>query len=194
MLEAMNPVAERGSTSRAFLWTLVAVFGVALATFAYQASGPGPMQFAAGHRVALSDYRGGDPTGVPAALRSATLLSAGSTSRGLRTAWPAIPPGAAQPSPAAGRLCCRSGRCTRRTSPRTATPASAGIRMRIFSMPCTRESGPAAPGSIRRCPTPATRICPTPMRWRSRHIFFRCSPCTHPRWPTAWHFRSISAP
>ncbi len=77
MLEAMNPVAERGSTSRAFLWTLVAVFGVALATFAYQASGPGPMQFAAGHRVALSDYRGGDPTGVPAALRSATLLERG---------------------------------------------------------------------------------------------------------------------
>ncbi len=39
--------------------------------------GPGPTAFAGGTRVALADYHGGDPTGVPAELRSAGLLQRG---------------------------------------------------------------------------------------------------------------------
>ena len=31
-------------------------------------TGPGPMDFAGGHRVALADYHGADPTGAPPAL------------------------------------------------------------------------------------------------------------------------------
>ncbi|MFI4890011.1 MAG: c-type cytochrome [Steroidobacterales bacterium] len=73
----MTSLAERGSASRTGLWTLVAIIGAVLVLFAYQALGPGPMHFAAGHHVALSDYHDGDPTGVPAALKSATLLERG---------------------------------------------------------------------------------------------------------------------
>ncbi len=38
---------------------------------------PGPMDFAGGTKVALADYRAGDPTGVPAALKTASLVKRG---------------------------------------------------------------------------------------------------------------------
>lgn len=38
---------------------------------------PGPMAFAGGQRVALADYHGGNPTGVPAALAGASLVARG---------------------------------------------------------------------------------------------------------------------
>ena len=40
-------------------------------------TGPGPMGFAAGHQVALADYHGIDPTGVPAELASASPVERG---------------------------------------------------------------------------------------------------------------------
>jgi mono/diheme cytochrome c family protein len=39
--------------------------------------GPGPLDFAGGNPVALADYNAGDPTGVPAALRGASLVARG---------------------------------------------------------------------------------------------------------------------
>jgi mono/diheme cytochrome c family protein len=38
---------------------------------------PGPLDFAGGGRVALNDYKGPDPTGVPAGLRNASLIARG---------------------------------------------------------------------------------------------------------------------
>lgn len=73
----MNSIAERGSASRGLLWTIVAVVGIALVIVGYQVFGPGPTQFAAGKRVALSDYHDGDPTGVSAELKSASLVERG---------------------------------------------------------------------------------------------------------------------
>jgi mono/diheme cytochrome c family protein len=40
-------------------------------------SGPGPLAFAGGGKVALADYRGADPTGAPAALASASQVQRG---------------------------------------------------------------------------------------------------------------------
>ena len=39
--------------------------------------GPGPMTFAGGSTVALADYHGADPSGVPAALSKASLVERG---------------------------------------------------------------------------------------------------------------------
>jgi mono/diheme cytochrome c family protein len=39
--------------------------------------GPGPVSFAAGNRVALADYKGSSPTGVPASLANASLVAKG---------------------------------------------------------------------------------------------------------------------
>jgi mono/diheme cytochrome c family protein len=49
---------------------------VALAAVWY-VRGPGPMAFTDGKSVALADYKDGDPTGVPAAMRQASLLERG---------------------------------------------------------------------------------------------------------------------
>ena len=73
----MKPIAERGNASRGLLWTIVAVVGIALVIVGYQMFGPGPTQFAAGKRVALPDYHDGDPSGVPADLRTASPVERG---------------------------------------------------------------------------------------------------------------------
>ncbi len=39
--------------------------------------GPGPMEFAGGPKVTLADYKGANPTGVPAALAKASLVARG---------------------------------------------------------------------------------------------------------------------
>jgi mono/diheme cytochrome c family protein len=44
---------------------------------AWYVRGPGPMDFTAGKNVPLTDYRDGDPTGVPAAMRQASLIERG---------------------------------------------------------------------------------------------------------------------
>jgi mono/diheme cytochrome c family protein len=59
------------------LWTL-GVLVLAGAAFAgYLAFGPEPTAFAQGTRVALANYRGTDPTGVPNELKSADLVERG---------------------------------------------------------------------------------------------------------------------
>jgi mono/diheme cytochrome c family protein len=50
---------------------------VALAAGLWILRGPGPMEFAGGPRVALADYRGANPTGVPASLAKASLVERG---------------------------------------------------------------------------------------------------------------------
>jgi mono/diheme cytochrome c family protein len=56
----------------------VAVAGIAaLAVVLWIVLGPGPTDFAGSDRVALSDYHGADPTGVPAELDQASLVRRG---------------------------------------------------------------------------------------------------------------------
>ena len=58
---------------------ILAVIGLLIvaAVFAWKLFNPGPMAFAGGSTVALTDYRGVDPTGVPAALKNADVVRRG---------------------------------------------------------------------------------------------------------------------
>src|SRR5580658_6674949 len=69
--------AEKGNTKRRILWALAGLVAVALSVCAYIVFGPGPTDFAGGKRVAPAAYRESDPTGVPAELRSASLVERG---------------------------------------------------------------------------------------------------------------------
>jgi mono/diheme cytochrome c family protein len=66
-----------GRAAQAVLWSLAAIAAVALIVTAYAMLGPGPSDFARGKRVPVSQYPGQDPTGVPAELKSASLLARG---------------------------------------------------------------------------------------------------------------------
>jgi len=68
---------QRGRVTHTLLWTLVVIVGVALIVTAYMAFGPGPTAFAGGTRVAITQYSGPDPTGVPAELKTAGLVERG---------------------------------------------------------------------------------------------------------------------
>jgi mono/diheme cytochrome c family protein len=48
-----------------------------VAAYIWLAGGPWPMEFAGGTQVALADYHGPDPTGVPPELRKASLVQRG---------------------------------------------------------------------------------------------------------------------
>jgi mono/diheme cytochrome c family protein len=50
---------------------------IALGVFAWKKLAPGPLAFAGGTTVALSDYHAADPTGVPAELASADIVKRG---------------------------------------------------------------------------------------------------------------------
>ncbi|TYM00093.1 hypothetical protein FXB40_00780 [Bradyrhizobium rifense] len=50
--------------------------GVAIGVVHYL-RGPSPLDFSGGAKVALADYRGADPTGVPADLSQASLVKRG---------------------------------------------------------------------------------------------------------------------
>ncbi len=67
----MSPAARR------ILFSVVAIVVVAVATSVWIIRGPGPMTFADGAKVALADYRGTNPTGVPAALAQASPVERG---------------------------------------------------------------------------------------------------------------------
>lgn len=54
---------------------IVVVVGVAAGLWFLR--GPGPMAFADGQKVALADYHGANPTGVPASLANANLVARG---------------------------------------------------------------------------------------------------------------------
>jgi mono/diheme cytochrome c family protein len=67
----MNPAARR------ILLSVVAIALVVLALGLCILRGPGPIAFADGPKVALTDYKAGDPTGVPASLAKADLVERG---------------------------------------------------------------------------------------------------------------------
>jgi mono/diheme cytochrome c family protein len=62
---------------RRILWGLAVIIVIALGVLAYIALGPGALDFAGGKRVALAGYQGPNPTGVPAELKSASLIEQG---------------------------------------------------------------------------------------------------------------------
>jgi mono/diheme cytochrome c family protein len=63
--------------ARRILVSVVAIAVVAFGVGIWILRGPGPMEFAGGAKVALADYRGANPTGVPAALAQAALVERG---------------------------------------------------------------------------------------------------------------------
>jgi len=63
--------------TRPVLWTLAAIVAALLIVSAYIAFGPHATDFAGGKRVALAAYTSGDPTGVPAELKSASQVERG---------------------------------------------------------------------------------------------------------------------
>jgi mono/diheme cytochrome c family protein len=67
----MKPAARR------ILGSVVAIVVVALIAGVWILRGPGPMAFADGPKVALADYHGADPTGVPAQLAQASVVERG---------------------------------------------------------------------------------------------------------------------
>jgi mono/diheme cytochrome c family protein len=67
----LRPVTRYVLSSVAIVVVLVLLFGIWLIT------GPGPMSFAGGETVALADYKGPNPTGVPASLAHASLVQRG---------------------------------------------------------------------------------------------------------------------
>src|SRR3546814_15854084 len=54
-----------------------AVVLVAAGVFAWLFFAPGPLDFAGGETVALADYKGADPTGVPPSPRNASMMARG---------------------------------------------------------------------------------------------------------------------
>ena len=65
------------SARRPWLIGLAAVVAAGLAAGLWIVSGPGPTAFAGGTKVALADYHGPDPTGVPASLAQASPVLRG---------------------------------------------------------------------------------------------------------------------
>jgi mono/diheme cytochrome c family protein len=67
----MSPAARR------ILLSVAAIVVAALIVGVWIVRGPGPMAFGTGPNVALSDYKGANPTGVPAALAQASIVERG---------------------------------------------------------------------------------------------------------------------
>ena len=55
----------------------IVVLLIVAAVFAWKTFNPGPMAFAGGSTIALSDYHAADPTGVPADLKNADVVKRG---------------------------------------------------------------------------------------------------------------------
>ncbi len=62
---------------RRVLIALVVIGLIGLGAVGWIVLGPGPLDFAGGGRVPLGDFKGSDPTGVPAGLRQAGLVERG---------------------------------------------------------------------------------------------------------------------
>ncbi len=67
----MSPAARR------ILFSVVAIAVVAGLIAVWVIRGPGPLAFAGGSKVALADYHGANPTGVPPSLAKADLVERG---------------------------------------------------------------------------------------------------------------------
>ena len=65
------------TAGRRILSSVVAIAVIAVVAGLWILRGPGPMDFADGPKVALADYHGANPTGVPAALAQASLVERG---------------------------------------------------------------------------------------------------------------------
>jgi mono/diheme cytochrome c family protein len=65
------------SAAARILLSVVAIVAVALLAGLWVIRGPGPLAFADGPKVALEDYHGASPTGVPASLAQASLVERG---------------------------------------------------------------------------------------------------------------------
>ena len=65
------------SAASRILLSIVAIVVAAGAIAAWVIRGPGPIDFAGSQTVALADYKGANPTGVPASLAKASLVERG---------------------------------------------------------------------------------------------------------------------
>ncbi len=69
---------NRPSATARYVLVAVAIITIAVAAFGlWLITGPAPMAFAGGSTVGLADYRGANPTGVPAELAQASLIRRG---------------------------------------------------------------------------------------------------------------------
>ena len=66
-----------GSGARIVVIAVAAIVAVGVASALWIVTGPGPLAFAGGEKVALADYKGPDPTGVPASLKNAGIVARG---------------------------------------------------------------------------------------------------------------------
>lgn len=73
----MSDVPTPSRPRHAVLIAVGAIAVILLLGFLWIVLGPGPLAFAGGHRVALADFYGGDPTGVPPELANASLVRRG---------------------------------------------------------------------------------------------------------------------
>ena len=73
----MNAKFQGGGARAALLWSLTVIVIAGLVVTGYEVLGPAPTDFAGGKRVSLAAYQDTDPTGVPAALRTASLVDRG---------------------------------------------------------------------------------------------------------------------
>jgi mono/diheme cytochrome c family protein len=73
----MNVPAPDKRNIHPALWTLAAIVTVVIVVSAYIILGPSPTDFAGGKQVSLDKYTAPNPTGVPAELKSASLIEQG---------------------------------------------------------------------------------------------------------------------
>ena len=65
------------SAAARILFSVAAIVVIALAIGIWFIRGPDPMDFAGGPKLALADYKGAKPTGVPASLAQASVVERG---------------------------------------------------------------------------------------------------------------------
>ena len=70
-------LSRLGPAARGIVLAIAGLAAIALIIVVWTISGPGPMSFAKGKRVALKDYVATAPTGVPAELAGADLITRG---------------------------------------------------------------------------------------------------------------------
>ncbi len=146
------------TAGRRILSSVVAIAVIAVVAGLWILRGPGPMDFADGPKVALADYHGANPTGVPAALAQASLVERGAYLA--RAADCEACHTTQDGKPYAGGLPFKLPFGTLYSTNITPTrkPGSAITAIRIFSTRFIAASATTARGFIRRC-----RLRPTPI-------------------------------